>query len=88
MDRGFILIDPKHYVEWVRFIEPHLPEAMRCSPTHEVARTAPPTRNGPYPWLNLSNDSPIRKAYAFRLISQYPDQYAAFVAMLRVTNRL
>jgi hypothetical protein len=88
MDRGFILIDPKHYVEWVRFVEPHLPEPLQQSPTHVAARTAPLTRDDLYPWLNSPKDSPMRRGYALRLIRNYPDQYAAFVAMLRVTNRL
>ena len=65
--------------EWVRFVEPHLPDALRQSPTHVI---------GLQEEFRTMNPSFIRCEYVLRLIRDYPAQYTAFVTKLRISGRL
>lgn len=77
-----LVLPPELYVEWVRFVEPHLPASLRNSPTHQTCRSLPYRME---PSLTIS---PMRRAYVWRLIREYPDQYAAFTALMRMTGKL
>lgn len=78
-----LVLPPDLYVEWVRFVEPHLPDTLRASPTHQTCRSVPHRVEPPF-----VTASPMRRAYVWRLIGEYPDQYAAFTALMRMTGKL
>ena len=72
-----LLLPPELYAEWVRFVEPHLSPALRGSITHQVCRAYVSA---------VGSREYIR--YVWRLIREYPDQYAAFTALMRMTGKL
>lgn len=80
-----LVLPPELYVEWVRFMEPHLPPSLRHSPTHAVCVQYT------LPQISISGthnqNTPMRRAYVWRLIREYPDQYAAFTALMRMTGK-